>query len=260
VGHHFEGHHEAGTSATPEQVWEAIATGPGIDSWFIGRTEVEPGPGGTVRTDFGGHIAPSAVTAWEPGTRLAYGSRPGPDGRFIAYEFLVAGRGRSGTVVRLVTSGFLPGDDWEAEYDAMRHGGAMFFATLVEYLDHFAGRTATPVTAFGPAVDDWPRAWSALRRALGLAGHGVAVGDRIRCHLPGLPPIDGAVYFHNAQTLGIRTTDALCRLLQGFHGSLIAAHHLFGADAGARAEQARRAWRSWLDDVLAADRYRPTPS
>jgi hypothetical protein len=26
-----------------------------------------------------------------------------------------------------------PGDDWEAEYDAMTKGGALFFRTLVEF-------------------------------------------------------------------------------------------------------------------------------
>ena len=35
--------------ATPEEVWQAIATGPGIDSWFMGRNEVEPGEGGRPR-------------------------------------------------------------------------------------------------------------------------------------------------------------------------------------------------------------------
>ena len=39
--------------ATPEQVWEAIATSGGIDSWFMGRNEVDPGAGGAVRTAFG---------------------------------------------------------------------------------------------------------------------------------------------------------------------------------------------------------------
>ena len=48
MGHHFEDHEEAELQATPEQVWEAIATGPGIDSWFMGRNQVEPGEGGKV--------------------------------------------------------------------------------------------------------------------------------------------------------------------------------------------------------------------
>ncbi|WP_143737006.1 SRPBCC domain-containing protein [Microbispora sp. GKU 823] len=40
--HEFELHKEIELDATPEQVWEAIATGPGVDSWFMGRTEIEP--------------------------------------------------------------------------------------------------------------------------------------------------------------------------------------------------------------------------
>ena len=34
---------EVEVPGTPEQVWDAIATGPGIDSWFMGTTEVDAG-------------------------------------------------------------------------------------------------------------------------------------------------------------------------------------------------------------------------
>ena len=40
--HEFEIGDEITVDATPEQVWEAIATGPGIDSWLMGRNQVEP--------------------------------------------------------------------------------------------------------------------------------------------------------------------------------------------------------------------------
>jgi uncharacterized protein YndB with AHSA1/START domain len=43
MGRKFENHQEVELDASPEQVWEAIATGPGIDSWFMGRNEVEQG-------------------------------------------------------------------------------------------------------------------------------------------------------------------------------------------------------------------------
>ncbi|MFC7713483.1 SRPBCC family protein [Nonomuraea recticatena] len=52
MSHEFELHHELSVEASPEQVWEAIATGPGIDSWFMGRTQVEEG---VIRTAFGGY-------------------------------------------------------------------------------------------------------------------------------------------------------------------------------------------------------------
>ncbi|MEU0568933.1 SRPBCC domain-containing protein [Nonomuraea sp. NPDC005983] len=239
MGHEFELPQEATVEATPEEVWEAISTGPGIDSWFMGRNEVADG---VVRTVFGGFALPeSTVTASEPGSRFAHTSGRADDGRFVAYEFLVEGRRRGSTVVRMVTSGFLPGDDWETEYEAMSNGLAMFFATLVEYLTHFAGRVATPVTEFSPKIEDWPDAWRRLRGELGQPSE----GDRVRFAPAGLAPIEGVVYFANAQALGVRTPDALYRFLQGHDGSMVAAHHLFsgGGDQG-------RAWRAWLDQLF----------
>lgn len=187
MGHAFEGRNEVELDASPEQVWEAIATGPGIDSWFMGRSEVEPREGGTVRTRFGNYTPESTVTAWEPLKRFACRSREAEDGRFIAYEFLIEGRDGGSTVLRTVTSGFLPGDDWETEYDAMTKGGELFFRTLVQYLAYFSGRIATPITAFGPPVTDWEQAWAVLNGALGLTGT-VAAGDPVRFTPAGLAP------------------------------------------------------------------------
>ena len=242
MGHEFEQRNQAPVGATPEQVWEAIATGGGISSWFMGRNQVEPGKGGVVRTGFGGYQPVGTITEWDPPRRFGYGIGPAEDGRSIGYEFLVEGRSGGSTTVRLVTSGFLPGDDWEAEYDAMTRGVDLFFRTLVTYLTHFPGRIATPVTAFGPPVTDWDAAWAALRRELGLAAPATE-GDRVRLTPPGGPPVDGVVYAVNPDTLGIRTGDAIYRFLQGFGGPLVAAHHLFGQADPDRAEPA---WQDWL--------------
>lgn len=248
MGREFEVRREVELAASPEQVWEAIATGPGIDSWFIGRSEVEPGEGGTVRTAFGQYTPESSVTAWEPLRRFAYRTGEAEGGRFIAYEFLIEGRGGGSTVLRTVTSGFLPGDDWEAEYDAMTKGEEMFFRTLVEYLTRFAGRTATSITAFGPPVTDWEHAWAALNGALGLTGT-VAEGDQVLFAPDGLAPIEGVVYFVNPDTLGLRTSDALYRFLREFRGPMVAAHHIFSDDVDQ--QETERAWQSWLTQVLA---------
>jgi uncharacterized protein YndB with AHSA1/START domain len=247
MSHEFEVRREAEVDATLEEVWEAIATGPGIDSWFIGRNEVEPREGGALRTEFGGFIPDSTVTAWDPPHRFAHRSA-GPDGRFVAYEFLVEGRGQGSAVLRTVTSGFLPGDDWEAEYDAMTKGSEMFFRTLVEHLTRFAGRTATPITAFSAPVADWDRAWAALHTELGLTAP-VAEGAAVRLATPQGDPIDGVVYFRNADTLGVRAGDALYRFLRGFHGPMVASHHLYADHTAPRATEG--AWETWLARVLA---------
>jgi uncharacterized protein YndB with AHSA1/START domain len=235
MGREFERTDSVEVDATPEEVWTAIATGPGIDSWFMGRNEVDAS---AVRQEFGDYRPEHRVTAWEPLRRFAYGTDEAPDGRFVAFEFLIEGREHGSTVLRMATSGFLPGDDWAAEYDAMTKGGELFFATLATYLRHFAGRTAVPVTVFGPVITDWPRARATLHAALGLPAD-PHPGDRARAD--GL--LDGEVYFANADTLGIRTPGALYRFLRGFAGPIVAGHHLFtDSDAGAQ----ERAWQTWL--------------
>ncbi|MBF8189614.1 SRPBCC domain-containing protein [Nonomuraea sp. K274] len=237
MGHEFELPLEATVEATPEEVWAAISTGPGIDSWFMGRSEVA---GGVVRTAFGEFdMPPSNVTAAEPLRRFAHGSDKGDDGRFVAYEFLIEGRDQGSTLVRMVTSGFLPGDDWHDEFEAMSSGLALYFATLVEYLHHFPSRHATPLTEFGPPVKDWPHAWRTLYTTLGRHPR---PGDRVRF---GPTETEGIVYFHNSQNLAIRTEHGIYRFLQGFMGPMIASHLLFSD-----ADDQGQLWRSWLDRVF----------
>jgi uncharacterized protein YndB with AHSA1/START domain len=240
VGKEFETRLDASVDATPEQVWDAIATGPGVSSWFVGRTEID---GDTVRTSFGDDWIPAGqVTARDQPRHFGYRSETAPDGRFVAYEYVVEGRDRAATVLRTVTSGFLPGDDWAAEYEAMRYGTELFFATLTDYLRWFPGRAALPLSAFGPPVADWPATWRALHDRLGLKDP--RPGDEVRAELSGLPSIEGEVYFVNPHTLGIRTPDAFYRFIRGLHGSLGANHELFSATPGAVS-----AWTTFLGDI-----------
>ena len=52
----------------------------------------------------------------------------------------------------------------------MRKGGDLYFHTLIAYLTHFRGRTALPISAYGPPVADWAPARQVLIEVLGLAG------------------------------------------------------------------------------------------
>jgi|SRR4051794_7687786 hypothetical protein len=238
MGKDFETHLDATVGASPEQVWDAIATGPGVTSWFVGRTQIDDD---TVRTSFGDDWIPAGhITSREHPRHFAYRSDTQPDGRFIAYEYLIEARDQSSTVLRTVTSGFLPGDDWSDEYEAMQYGTALFFATLTEYLRHFPGRAATPITAFGPPVTDWPATWQHLHDKLGLTDP--RPGDPVHAEPPDLPPIDGEVYFTNPHTLGIRTPTALYRFIRGLHGTPMTGHALF-TDHPA---DTRDAWTAFL--------------
>jgi len=55
---------EVEVPATPEQVWEAIATGPSFRPWFTAHKDRWPA-GGTITTNFGpGMDVSSPITAW----------------------------------------------------------------------------------------------------------------------------------------------------------------------------------------------------
>ena len=63
---------EVEVPGTPEEVWQAIATGPGISSWFV-PTEFEERDGKpvAVKLNFGpGMESSSVVTAWDPPRRF----------------------------------------------------------------------------------------------------------------------------------------------------------------------------------------------
>src|SRR4029079_10605598 len=55
---------------TPEEVWQAIATGNGFTAWFT-RGEIEEREGGTVTHYMGGGESKGVVTAWQPPHRFA---------------------------------------------------------------------------------------------------------------------------------------------------------------------------------------------
>jgi uncharacterized protein YndB with AHSA1/START domain len=243
--HEFELVHDIEIAATPEQVWAAIATGPGIDSWFMGRNEVEPREGGHASMAMPGFTGTSTITAYEPNRHFAYRSDPAPDGTFMAFEFLVEGRGGGSTAVRLVHSGIL-GGDWEAEYDALRAGNPLYLRSLAQYLEHFAGRTGVPVIVFGPQQSDQDQVWSGLTRAMGLTKD-VAENDRVRFTVDGRE-ITGVVdTFLEPSFLGVRTDDALLRFV-GRQGFILCGHHVF---ADVDSAQAERAWGAWLESVFA---------
>jgi uncharacterized protein YndB with AHSA1/START domain len=248
--HEFELRNEIDLDATPEQVWDAIATGPGIDSWFMGRNEIEPREGGTGRFTIGGQTSTSTVTAWEPLRRLAYRSGEGEDGTFMAVEYLLEGRGQSSTVLRLVQSGVL-GDDWESEYEALTAGWDMYLFTLAQYLHYFPQRAATAaVSAMRPQAGDSEQVWAVLKRELGLA-EAVAEGDRVRLTPAGLPAMEGVVDYAGLPTfLGVRTPDGLYRFIHSgsARGNVVVlGHHVFSADVDEKTTE--HAWQTWLNEL-----------
>jgi uncharacterized protein YndB with AHSA1/START domain len=240
--HPFEIRDEFTVDATPEEVWAAIASGPGVDSWLMGRTEIDSAHKTVAFTMFG-EVSTGAITVWEPGHRYAWQEDENPDGTFTAYEWLIEARDGGGAVVHVVHSGLL-GDDWEAEYNGLSIGDRAHLRKLAVYLERFAPRTATgSLFALGPVAAD---AWAAMTAAVG-AGADTADGRPARLSVPGIAPADGTVEFaFSPSTVGLRTDDAMYLLLQGPNG-MVGATGQFFDDRDRSGETA--AWQSWLDSL-----------
>jgi len=240
--HPFELRDEFTVSATPDEVWEAIATGPGVDSWLMGRTGIDSA-NKTVTFEMFGQVSTGTISAWEPGHRYAWQSDTDPDGSFTAYEWLIEAQDGGGAAVRVVHSGLL-GDDWEAEYNGLTIGDRAHMKKLAAYLEHFAPRTTTDsVFLFGPITTD---SWAAMTAAVG-AGADASDGQAARLSVPGIEPVDGTVEFaFSRSTVGMRTDDAMYLLIHGYNGMVAAAAQYFDdRDRSAETE----AWQSWLGSL-----------
>src|SRR4051812_48392100 len=104
---------EAEVPGTPEQVWQAIATGPGISSWFV-PTQIDGRVGGAVVASFGpGMDSEATITTWEPPHRFVAEGRLGtePDDPTIADEWTVEALGGGICRVRVVHRWFTDKDD-----------------------------------------------------------------------------------------------------------------------------------------------------
>ncbi|MQA08596.1 MAG: SRPBCC domain-containing protein [Pseudonocardiaceae bacterium] len=238
--------------ATPEQVWEAVSTAPGMSTWFVPH---EIGEDGQPFGDFGGgNTQGGTILAWEPGRRVVYGA-PGSESEEsapFALEFLVEGREGGTTVLRLVQSGFFDGESWEDEYEGTSKGWAIFFHNLAQYFEFFAGLPVTGVVAMSITTLDTETLWAMFYRELGVPA-AVAVGDRVKLTPTGLDAISGVVDIRGDGVLGVRTDNALYRFSGRAaygHGMVQATHYFYGVDMD-RAE-ATAAWQGWLERLFVA--------
>jgi uncharacterized protein YndB with AHSA1/START domain len=174
---------------TPEEVWDAVATGRGITSWFVPHRVAEH-EGGAVTMSFGSMGEETAtVSVWDPPRRVVFtggGEQP------LANEWLVDARDGGTCVVRLVNSGFGDGDEWDDHYDAMTQGWKLLLQILRLHLTHFRGRYAGAIIPHGSAPGPNDAAFAALCDVLGVRDD-LAAGDRLVADGDGAPELAATV-------------------------------------------------------------------
>ena len=248
---------EVEVPGTPEEVWQAIATGPGISSWFV-PTTVEERVGGSSVGDFGpGMETLSTVTAWDPPHRFAADSRDdmGPDDPTVATEWIVEARSGGRCVVRVVHSWFTSSDAWDEQFEGHTYGWIAFFRNLRLYLTHFRGQPGSAFQLMGVAPEPKSAAWDALIGPLGLAG--AAVDQRVSTPA-GAPPLAGVVEWAGQpawpEELLLRLDEPAPGIahfsahLMGGQVYLTIRLYLFGDQAPAAVARTEPVWQAWVNE------------
>jgi uncharacterized protein YndB with AHSA1/START domain len=107
-------------AATPAEIWKALTTAHGIQSWFAPIAKVEPGAGGGITVGWApGMEMTQAIEVWEPEKHLRAGHT----------DYYIEANGAT-TILRLVQSGF--GDDakFDGEFESTGTAWPVFMTML----------------------------------------------------------------------------------------------------------------------------------
>ncbi len=242
-------------AGTPEAVWEAISTATGISAWMM-PAEIDARPGGRVVFHMGpDEDSTGEVTAVEPKRRFAYqedwaglAGEAGADVTPLVTEFLIEARSGGTCSVRITSSAFGSGADWENEFFGEMEAGWAPIDNLRLYVEHYPGRQSTNMWLSTDAPASAETAIDAVRRRLG-----VAVGDRTTLRevevvlqrsvgrhllLVATAPIEGFLSF-----FAWGEADACALTLTG---------QLFGDRAAAYVDAEQTGWQGWIDEVAAS--------
>lgn len=250
---------EVEVPGTPEEVWEAIATGPGISKWFV-PAQVEPRVGGQVVLNFGpGMDSASAITAWDAPHRFTATSKGlGPDAPDMATEWTVEANAGGTCTVRVVHSLFADTDEWDNQIGEIEKGWPSFFVVLRMYLSHYPGQPGAHFQVMAPVAGTAMEGWRLLMGKLGLPS--LKAGARIESQA-GTAPLTGVVEqagpeSHPNQVI-VRLDEpspgaaVLSTCGMGEHTFFVGSFYFFGPRA-AQGLQAEKEWQEWLGKNAAA--------
>ena len=253
---------ETEVPGTPEEVWQMIATGPGISAWFV-PTRLEEREGGEVALDFGpGMESKSTITRWDPPRLFAAENEGGmgPGSPAMATEWTVEAKAGGTCRVRVVHSWFASNDDWDGQYEGVEQGWPAYFRILRLYLTHFRGLPTGNIQLMAMSAESKSVAWGRLLAALGLPR--MTVGQRVETSTaqgaPRFAAIVERVVDQEHEELLLRLEEPtsgaahLFAMPMGGQVFLSVRFYLYGAQATAVAAREAPKWQEWLNRLFPA--------
>ena len=249
---------ETEVPGTPEEVWQAIATGPGISAWFV-PTKLEEREGGAIVLDFGpGMESKAVIKTWDAPRRFVAENKEGmgPGSPTVADEWTVEAKSGGTCRVRVVHSWFASTDDWDNQYEDVEQGWPAFFRILKIYLAHFRGQPSEVIALMAMSTESKSAVWDRLLVSLGLAR--LAEGQRVEtAHgAPRLAGIVERVVDKEYEELLLRLeepTSGVAHFLpiaMGGQVCLSVRLYLYGAQARAVAVREAPVWQTWINGLL----------
>jgi hypothetical protein len=245
---------ETEVPGTPEEVWDAIATGPGVSSWFV-PTKFEDGK---VISQFApGMDGVADITAWDPPRSFsAISENMGPGAPPMATEWTVEAKAGGTCIVRVVHSLFASNDDWDGQLTGTESGWPSIFRVLRLYLTRFKGQPVASFQAMAmmpvkSAAEAWPRFTDTLSLPSEAGAPWTAPA--------GAPPLTGRVEWtepeKHTQLVSLEGPVSGMLMLMacgaGDQTMLFLGFFLFGNGAKEPAAHAEPAWQAWLEERFA---------
>ena len=221
-----------------DAVWKALTDATELTRWFPLHASVTPGAGGVIRLRWDeDYDADSAIEIWEPDRHLRIGFPHHPPVLLATDYHLENARGR--TILRVVTSGFGKGADWDDWYAGVGAGWDFELRGLKHYLEHHRGKDRQVARARRSLTIPREAAWERLTGPGGwLEGTGLT----------------GTTLLRTPPTQLVTTVDqldnAILRIELEFGNRVIAWLSAWGASAAA-IETINAEWQRTLPAALA---------
>ena len=191
-------------AAPVDAVWDAIATGEGIERWFAPFASVEEGEGGTVAVAWAeGADWPSRITVWKPGEHLRLVDLSDIDaidaGTALTVDYgLSTADGK--TRVELVNTGLPATPDFDEHFRMMTNGWRVFLWNLKHAVERHPGVPRRVISARPWVTGSREEVWGRLFGGEGVGGDGedgrsLAEGNPFHFVLDGGAVLSGTVVF-----------------------------------------------------------------